>query len=75
MRAVIDGAMSLLVAAGILILCGVPLYCSYIAIRAGLVPVWIYAILGIFGFVAVVIAFDFFRKGFNGIAPLRERRR
>lgn len=75
MRQVFDGLMSLLCALATLGLCGVPLYCSHLAIAFGLVPVWLYAVLGIFGFMAVLLAFDFLRKAVSGIAPLNERRR
>lgn len=75
MRTAFDGLLSLLCALATLGLCGVPIWCSHLAIQAFLVPTWIYALLGIFGFLAVLLAFDFLRKAASGIAPLRERRR
>lgn len=75
MRHVFDGLMSLLCALATLGLCGVPAWCSHLAIRYGLVPTWLYAIIGIFGFMAILLAFDFLRKAVSGVAPLNERRR
>ncbi|MEO0829473.1 MAG: hypothetical protein AAFY03_03335 [Pseudomonadota bacterium] len=75
MRTVLDGAASLFCALATIGLCGVPIWGSHMAISVGVIPQWIYAPLGIFGFLAILLAFDFVRKGFSGIGPMRERRR
>ncbi|MBM7067753.1 hypothetical protein [Actibacterium sp. 188UL27-1] len=70
-----DGLLSFLCAAVTVMLCGVPIWCSHLAITYGIVPAWIYGVLGVFGFLAILLTFDFLRKAIKGIAPLNERRR
>ncbi|MEL6520535.1 MAG: hypothetical protein AAFQ66_06200 [Pseudomonadota bacterium] len=70
-----DGLQSFICACLTVVLCGVPVWCSHLAITYGIVPAWIYGILGVFGFLAVLLTLDFLRKAAKGIGPLYERSR
>ena len=54
---------------------GAPLWGAYRALRADLVPAWVWAPAVFLGFIGVVMIGAFLRKAARGIHPLRERRR
>jgi hypothetical protein len=53
----------------------VPGWYAHIAANAGLAPTWIYLFIIALVFAAGLVALDFFKKGFGGVAPSRTRRR
>ncbi|MEM8980202.1 MAG: hypothetical protein AAGD04_12010 [Pseudomonadota bacterium] len=70
-----DGLVSALYAIAILVLCGVPIWCSHLAIRYGIAPNWIYGFLAALGFFGGLIALNLLGKATRGVSPHRERRR
>ena len=54
---------------------GAPIWGTYRALRADLVPVWVWVPMVFLGFVGIVMVGAFLRKAGRGVHPLRERRR
>lgn len=70
-----DGFLSLLAALVTLGIIGVPVWGTFVAIRAGLVPGWAWGPLILLSLVGVVMVLAFLRKTVRGVHPMRERRR
>ena len=70
-----DGFLSLLAALLTGTIIGVPLWGTYLAIRNGLVPGWVWVPLVLLALVGLVMVFAFLRKAGRGVHPMRERRR
>lgn len=70
-----DGFLSAICAVITLALIGTPLWAAVSAVRASLVPAWVWAPIVLMAFVGVVMIAAFARKAVRGIDPLRERRR
>lgn len=75
MKRIWDGGRSLVSAVLVLGLTLVPSWYAHIAANAGLAPTWIYLFIIALVFAAGLVAMDFFKKGFGGVAPSRTRRR
>lgn len=74
-RHTVDGATSVLSAVATAAVCGLPCWFTWKAIEAGVAPVWAWAAIAALGFIGLIMVVAFLRKGFNGVAPTRERRR
>ncbi|MCV6593416.1 MAG: hypothetical protein OIF48_10720 [Silicimonas sp.] len=70
-----DGLLSGLCAVITLVVIGVPLWGAIAALRAGLVPGWVWAPVAGLGLAGLVLTLAFGRKAARGVHPLRERRR
>ena len=70
-----DGFLSILAAIITATVVGVPLWGSYQAVRAELVPNWAWAAIAALGFIGVLMVAAFLRKAGRGVHPLRDRRR
>lgn len=70
-----DGFLSALGALLTIAIIGVPGWGAFLALRAGLLPLWGWLPLTALGFVGVVMVYAFLRKAARGVHPLRERRR
>lgn len=70
-----DGFLSLL--AGLLTagIVGVPVWGTFLAIRAELLPSWAWVSLVLLSLVGLVMLLAFLRKASRGVHPMRERRR
>jgi hypothetical protein len=75
MMRVWDGFLSGLCALITLVLVGTPLWAAVGAVRAALVPQWVWVPIVLLGFVGIVMMAAFGRKAVRGVHPLRERRR
>lgn len=75
MRRLFDGFASLLAA----IITGIvgfgPAWFAHLAIDAGVAPAWGYVVIAGLVIITGIMVMAFLRKTFDGIAPLRERRR
>lgn len=74
-RNILDGAASFGAALFTFAVCGVPAWFTFLAIREGFAPVWVYAFVAALCAIGLVLSFAFLRKGMDGIAPTRQRRR
>ncbi len=75
MRRFWDGTLSYFASLFTLAVCGIPSWFTFQAIQAGIAPVWVYApLVGLVG-IGIVLGLAFARKGTQGIAPSRQRRR
>lgn len=75
MKPLIDGTVSFFAAIATAFICGVPAWFTFLAIRSGAAPVWVYAALaGLVG-VGLLMTLSFLRKGLRGVSPSRDRRR
>ena len=74
-RNLFDGAASFCAALFTFALCGVPVWFTFVAVRAGLAPVWVYGFVAALGVIGLILSFAFLRKGMRGIAPTRQRQR
>ena len=70
-----DGGLSLASAGLVLGFALVPAWFAHLAIGANLAPVWGYVFVAGLAFGAGLVALDFLKKGFSGVAPSRTRRR
>lgn len=70
-----DGLLSLGAFVLTLVIFGVPVWASHLAIGAGLIPAWTYVALVGLVYVGGNLAIAFLRKALDGVSPLRERRR
>ena len=70
-----DGALSGLCALMTVAVVGLPLWAAYTALRAGLVPGWVWVPVGLLALVGGVLITAFLRKAGRGVHPLRDRRR
>ena len=70
-----DGLLSLIAALAILVIALIPAWYAHVAIAAGLAPALAYIAIALLAFGAALVAFDFFKKASNGVAPTRTRRR
>ncbi|MGI9389777.1 MAG: hypothetical protein ACR2O1_06950 [Boseongicola sp.] len=70
-----DGFLSILAAIVTAIVVGIPIWGSFKAVQAELIPVWAWVAIAALGFVGVVMVGAFLRKAGRGVHPLRERRR
>ena len=70
-----DGGLSLAASVVILAVALLPAWFAHLAIGAELAPTWGYVFIAALGFGGGLVALDFFRKGLNGVAPSRSRRR
>ncbi|MEQ9041214.1 MAG: hypothetical protein RIE24_23030 [Silicimonas sp.] len=70
-----DGFLSALCAMATIGVIGLPLWGTFRAVRADLVPVWFWAPMLLLAFVGAVMVWAFLRKAVRGVHPLRERRR
>jgi len=70
-----DGFLSVSAAIITAFVIGVPLWGSYHAVSAELIPIWGWAAIATLGFVGVLMVGAFLRKAGRGVHPLRERRR
>lgn len=70
-----DGFLSGLAALVTAMVIGVPLWGTFRAVRADLVPVWVWGPLVCLAFVGVVMVGSFLRKAGRGVHPMRDRRR
>ena len=75
MKQVWDGFLSALAAIFTLIVCGLPGFATYQAIKFGIVAEWFYAPLIGLGFIGILLTLAFARKAIKGIAPSRDRQR
>lgn len=75
MRRILDGAASFCAALFAFSVTGVPVWYTVVALRAGLAPVWVYGFVVALAAIGLILGFAFLRKGFDGIAPTRQRRR
>ena len=70
-----DGFLSFLAAIATLAVCLLPAWFAHLAVSADLAPTWGYVFIVLLAFMAGLVALDFFRKAFKGIAPARSRAR
>jgi len=70
-----DGFLSFLAAVATLAVALFPAWFAHLAISANLAPTWGYAFVLLLAFMAGLVALDFTRKAFKGIAPARSRAR
>ena len=75
MRNVWDGFLSVLSGVAALLICGLPSYFTYLAIRAEIAPTWAYLPMGMLALVGLILAYAFVSKGLKGVSPSRVRRR
>jgi hypothetical protein len=75
MRNILDGAASFGAALFTFAVCGVPAWFTFVAVREGLAPVWVYGFVAALGVIGFILSFAFLRKGMGGVAPTRQRRR
>ncbi len=75
LRRIADGAASLLAAVAALAITLPPVWFTHVAIRADLAPLWAYLPAGLLAAVGLILGASLGRKGSNGIAPARDRRR
>ncbi len=74
-RNFLDGAASICAALFTSGVCGVPVWFTFVAVRAGLAPVWVYGFVAALGVIGLILTLAFLRKGMRGIAPTRQRQR
>ena len=70
-----DGLMSFLAAVLALAVSLVPAWFAHLAIDAGIAPKWGYAFVALLIIIALLAAFEFFRKARRGVSPSRLRAR
>ena len=70
-----DGVLSIGAALLSFAIFAAPIWATHQAITYGIVPSWFYVALVGLVYVGCTLTIAFLRKGFNGIAPLRERKR
>lgn len=70
-----DGFLSFVAAVATLAIALFPAWFAHLAVSSDLAPVWGYAFILLLAFLAALVALDFFRKAFKGIAPARSRAR
>lgn len=75
MRAVIDGAVSLLAALATVAICGLPSWFTFKAIEAGVAPSWAWVSIVVLAVIGVLLTVAFLEKAAKGISPSRSRRR
>ena len=75
MRNFLDRAASFGAALFTFAVCGVPAWFTFVAVRAGLAPVWGYGFVAALAVIGLILTFAFVRKGMAGVAPTRQRRR
>ena len=75
MRRILAGAASFCAALFTSAVCGVPAWYTFVAVRAERAPVWVYGFVAALAVIGLILAFAFLRKGMDGIAPTRQRRR
>lgn len=74
-RNVWDGLLSLLAALATIVIVGVPLWGTHMAIDSALLPVWAYLPMAGLLVVGGIMVIAFLRKASGGVAPLRDRKR
>lgn len=70
-----DGFLSFVSALATLAVALIPAWFAHLAVGAELAPTWGYAFIALLAFVAGLVALDFIKKAFKGIAPARSRAR
>ena len=70
-----DGFLSGLCAAVTVLVIGLPIWGAVVALRADLVPAWVWVPVILLGLVGLVMLAAFARKAGRGVHPLRDRRR
>ena len=75
MRNIWDGVLSFLAALASFAVFAVPAWATHQAITYGIVPSWCYVALVGLVYIGGNLTIAFLRKAFDGVSPLRERKR
>lgn len=75
MRRFFDRLASFLAAIATFAIAGGPVWFTIKAVRSEIAPIWAYGFAAALGIVGVVLTLAFLRKGVQGVAPTRMRKR